>query len=80
MISYKLDFTLTMKKVCLEFAMIYKDWTINDLKKVIWADETSAVLGQHRVNNCIGRTIQKSKKWVTATRQKGDEKFIEFMF
>ena len=28
------------RKACLDFAIVHKDWTIEDWKKVIWSDET----------------------------------------
>jgi hypothetical protein len=31
----------------LQFALQYRDWTLNDWKRVIWSDETSVILGQH---------------------------------
>ena len=33
-------------KACLDFAYAYKDWTMEDWKKVIWSDETKI--------NCLG--------------------------
>ena len=27
-------------KVCLDFAYAYKDWTVDDWKRVIWSDKT----------------------------------------
>ena len=51
--TWKPDLTPAMKKACLEFAIRYKDWTIEDWKRVIWTDETSVILGQRRGNNRI---------------------------
>ena len=33
-------------KACLDFAHAYKDWTVDDWKRVIWSDETKI--------NCLG--------------------------
>ena len=40
----KLCLTKAMKEARLQFALRYKDWTIEDWKNVIWSDETSVVL------------------------------------
>jgi hypothetical protein len=37
-----------MREARLQFALRYKDWTIEQWKAVIWSDETSVVLGQRR--------------------------------
>lgn len=42
---WKPNLTPTMKEAKLAFAIKYKDWTIEDWKRVIWTDETSVVLG-----------------------------------
>ncbi len=43
---WKPNLTPTMKETRLAFAVKYKDWTIEDWKRVIWTDKTSMVLGQ----------------------------------
>ena len=53
---WKPNLTPAMKEARLAFAVKYKDWTIEDWKRVIWTDETSVVLGQQRGNHWVWRT------------------------
>ena len=46
--SSKLGLTDDMRKTRLAFCFLYKDWTIEDWKRVIWSDETAVVLGHRR--------------------------------
>ena len=73
-------FTPAMKKSRLEFTIKYKDWTMEDWKRVIWTDETSVVLGHRRGNNRIWRTAQEGQEPVTSTRRERYKGFTEFMF
>ena len=50
---WKPNLTPVMKEARLAFAIKYKDWTIEDWKRVIWMDETSVVLGQRRGSHRI---------------------------
>jgi hypothetical protein len=45
-----------MKKACLEFALKYENWTLEDWKNVIWSDETSVVLNHCCGGYCVWRT------------------------
>lgn len=78
--TWKPDLTPTMKKARLEFAIRYKDWTIEDWKRVIWTDETSVILGQRRGNNRIWRTVEEGQQPVTATIRERYSGYTEFMF
>jgi hypothetical protein len=50
--------TKAMKEARLQFALRYKDWTIEDWKNVIWSDETSVVLHQRRGGYKLWRLAQ----------------------
>ena len=45
-----------MIKARYEFVLKYKDWTLEDWKKVIWTDETSVCLGVQRGKVRVWRT------------------------
>jgi hypothetical protein len=66
------------KEARLQFALRYKDWTLEDWKAVIWSDETSVILGHRRGGQRLWRTVdQKHDKSCIRRRWKG---FSEFMF
>ena len=67
-----------MKEARYQFALRYKDWTVDDWKKVIWTDETSCVLGSRRGNVRVWRTPDEKYHMTCAKRRfKG---YKEFMF
>lgn len=42
--TIKSGLTEEMKQARYDFAVKYKDWTVEDWKRVIWTDETSVVM------------------------------------
>ncbi len=76
----KLNLTPAMKAARLAFEIEYKDWTIEDWKRIIWTDETSVVLGQQRESHRIWRTLWEGEKPVTSTVGERYYKATEFMF
>ncbi len=69
-----------MKAARLAFAIEYKDWIIEDWKRVIWTDKTSVVLGQRRESHRIWGTLLEGEKPVTSTIREQYHKATEFMF
>ena len=70
--------TAAMREARLQFALRYKDWTLEQWKDVIWTDETSVCLGARRGKKRVWRTSkEKYKESCIRTRYKG---FSEFMF
>ena len=45
--------SIMYRKKCLSFALKYKEWTIEDWKRVIWSDETK-----------INRIASDGRQWV----------------
>ena len=43
-----------------QFALRYKDWTLEDWKAVIWSDETSIILGHRRGGQRVWRTSKEA--------------------
>lgn len=76
----KPELTLAIKKTRLAFVIRYKNWTIKNLKRVIWIDKTSIVLGQKRGNHQLWKASLKGKKLVVFTIWERYYKNIEFMF
>ena len=69
--------TKAMKEARLQFALRYKDWTIEDWKKVIFSDETSVQMGGVRSRRRVQRKKEETfYKHVVIRRWKG---FSEFM-
>jgi hypothetical protein len=67
-----------MKKKQLEWCLLYKDWTLEDWKRVIFIDETSVQLGGIRGKRRVWRTTKEVyHPHVIKRRWKG---FKEFMF
>jgi hypothetical protein len=67
-----------MKAARLEWALVHKDWTLEDWKKVIWTDETSVLLSHRRGGYRIWRRRDKTVlKSCVRSRWKG---YSEFMF
>ncbi len=56
-----------MKAVQLAFTIKYKDWTLENQKKVIWIDKASIILNQRRNNYQFQRTIAKELELVKLT-------------
>ena len=69
-----------MKEARLAFAIRYKDWTIEDWKRVIWIDEISVILGQRKGNHQVWITSLEGEKLVTSTIRERYYKDTEFMF
>jgi hypothetical protein len=54
-----------------------KDWTLDDLKNVLWSDETSVVFGQRRGGERVWRTIyERNDKTIIRNRFGGHSKFM----
>ena len=67
-----------MKKIRLEFALKYENWTREDWKNVIWSDETSVVLNHRRGGYRVWRkSDERVVKSYIRERWKG---YSEFMF
>ena len=70
--------TKAMRETRLHFAEKYKDWTVEDWKKVVWTDETSVVLGSRRGSVRVWRNpAEKYHPQVIKRRHAG---YSEFMF
>lgn len=69
-----------MKEARLVFAIKYKDWTLEDWKRVIWTDETNVVLGQQKDTHRIWKTFVEREKPVASIVKEEYHKVIEFMF
>jgi transposase len=75
--TVKPGLTEEMKKARLEFALRYKDWTLEDWKSVIWSDETSVVLGQRRGGQRVWRKVSEVQdSQVRRVRWKGHSEFM----
>ncbi len=62
----------------LKFCCKYRDWTLEDWKKVIFSDETSVIVGQKRGSYKVWRRPDEAQiKIITRMRWKG---FMEFIF
>ena len=70
--------TKAMKEARLQFAMQYKDWTIDDWKNVIWSDETGVVLHHRRGGYKLWRLAQENTK--KSSIRPRFKKATEFMF
>ncbi len=69
--------TSDQMKERLKWCLDYKDWTLEDWKKVIWSDETSVQLGGVRGRRRVWRTKEETyHSHVVVRRWKG---FSEFM-
>jgi transposase len=67
-----------MKEERLKWCLAYKDWTLEDWKRVIWSDETSVVLLHRRGGYRIWRKLdERFLKSCIRERWKG---YSEFMF
>lgn len=61
----------------LRWALQFKDWTLEDWKRVIWSDETSVVLGQVRGKRRVWRLSKEAyDKTVVRYRWKGKKEFM----
>jgi transposase len=69
-----------MREARLAFCLLYKDWTIEDWKRVIWSDETAVVLGHRRGAVRIWRTAKEGRKPVKSTVRARWAGACEFMF
>ena len=76
--TVKPGLTDEMKKKRLEWCLLYKDWTLEDWKNVIFTDETSVQLGGVQGKRRVWRTTKEAYyPHVIKRRWKG---FKEFMF
>ncbi len=67
-----------MRKARLRWCLLYKDWTLENWKNVIFTDETSVVLGHRRGGYRVWRKADEAyNKSVIRPRWKG---YSEFMF
>jgi hypothetical protein len=67
-----------MQKKRLAWCLLYKDWTLEDWKNVIFTDETSVQMGGVRGKRRVWRTPEEAyHKHIIKRRYKG---FKEFMF
>ena len=64
---WKPNLTPVIKEARLAFAIKYKNWTIEDWKRVIWTDETNVVLGQQRSSHWIWKTLLEGEEFVMST-------------
>ena len=74
----KPSLTEAMKEARYQFALRYKDWTVEDWKKVIWSDETSVVLNSRRGR--IRQWRQPGEVYNQACIRRRYVKAMEFMF
>ena len=74
----KPSLTEAMKEARYQFALRYKDWTVEDWKKVIWSDETSVVLNSRRGR--IRQWRQPGEAYTQACVRRRYVKAMEFMF
>jgi hypothetical protein len=51
----KLELTDIQKAERYEIALLRKDWTLNDWKRVVFSDEASILVGEHRGQHLISR-------------------------
>jgi transposase len=69
--------TKAAKEARRAFCEKYKDWTLEEWKRVIWSDETSVVLGSRRGGERIWRTSkQKNNIHCIRHRWKGAKEFM----
>lgn len=60
-----------------QFALRYKDQTLEDWKAVIWSNETSVILGHRQGGHRVQRTSKEAHNpYVKRTRQKGHSEFM----
>ena len=78
--SYRPGLTPEMKAARLAFCLLYKDWTVEDWKRVIWSDETAIVLGHRRGAVKIWRTTKEGRRPVKSTVRARWHGAHEFMF
>jgi transposase len=75
--TVKPGLTEKMKKARYAFALKYKDWTLEDWKRVIWSDETSVILGQRRGGHRIWRRVYEAQDpQCKRIRWKGHSEFM----
>jgi transposase len=75
--STKPGLTEAIIKARLAFCKVYKDWTLEDWKNIIWTDETSVTLGCRRGKYRIWRRKHKHfLKTCIRSRWKGASEFI----
>ena len=74
----KPSLTEAMKEARYQFALRYKDWTIEDWKRVIWSDETGVVLNSRRGK--IRQWRQPHKVCTQTCVRRRYVKAMEFMF
>jgi hypothetical protein len=65
------------KQARLHWALQYKDWTIEDWKRIVWSDESSVVLGAYRgKRRCWRLSKEGHTEQVTRRRWKGTKEFM----
>lgn len=75
--TVKPGLTIAMIEARYQFALRYKDWTLEDWKAVIWSDETSVILGHRRGGQRVWRTSKEAHNpHVKRTRWKGHSEFM----
>ncbi len=74
----KPSLTEAMMKARYQFALRYKDWTIEDWKRVIWSDETSVILNSRRGKVRVWR--QPNEIFVKSAVRRRFVGAMEFMF
>ena len=77
---WKPNLTPVMKEARLAFAIKYKDWTIEDWKRVIWTDETSVILRQRKGSHRIWKIPLEGEEPVMSIVREQYHKATEFMF
>ena len=76
--TVKPGLSIDMQKKRLTWCLLYKDWTLEDWKNVIFTDETSVQMGGVRGKRRVWRTPEEAyHKHIIKRRYKG---FKEFMF
>jgi transposase len=78
--SFKSGLISEMKAARLAFCLLYKDWIVEDWKRVIWIDETAIVLDHRREAVRIWRTVKEGRKSVKSTVRVRWHEAHEFMF
>jgi hypothetical protein len=78
--SCKSKLTDEMKETRLTFCLLYKDWIIEDWKRIIWTDETAVILNHRRETVRIWRTKYEERHSVKSIIRAKWVETCEFMF
>jgi hypothetical protein len=76
--TVKPGLTEAMMEARYQFALRYKDWTLEDWKAVIWSDETSVILGHRRGGHRVWRTVKEA--YNPHVKKQRWKRHSEFMF